>query len=383
MAIERGHPMMAQMNHDEAARDGFVLGLKHHLSSVVGPGNRPLYENRVRSKMRRSLGREPRDRHEVRGFMEREPYHQAWGSLMRTAQEMMWDSVGASVDRQIGGLIAKSKARRSRLGSLRLDRDFRAPRYLTAIDHHSMPGSYLTDRTEDDVWAGAVYDRGAYIYQLGRAGGALMDGRGQALASYLCERRPDLAPRRILDMGCTIGNSTLAFVDEYPEAEVFGVEPGAPILRYAHARAEHLGKRVHFSQQNAERTDFSDASFDLVISLVMLHETSAKALPNIFRECHRLLRPGGVMAHLEVPVRYKDMDYCDQVMRDWQTYYNDEPFWGQVCSTDLASLAKSSGFGDIEEGYQPTPATRGLREAGFTTTPHQSGGWWYVMSAVR
>ena len=115
----------------------------------------------------------------------------------------------------------------------------------------------------------------------------------------------------------------------------------------------------------------------------MLHETSAKALPNIFRECHRLLRPGGVMAHLEVPVRYKDMDYCDQVMRDWQTYYNDEPFWGQVCSTALASLAKSSGFGDIEEGYQPTPATRGLREAGFTTTPHQSGGWWYVMSAVR
>jgi ubiquinone/menaquinone biosynthesis C-methylase UbiE len=383
MAIETGHPMMAQMNHDEAARDGFVLGLKHHLSSVVGPGNRPLYENRVRSKMRRSLGREPRDRHEVRGFMEREPYHQAWGSLMRTAQEMMWNSVGASVDRQIGGLIVKSKARRSRLGSLRLDRDFRAPRYLTAIDHHGMPGSYLTDRTEDDVWAGAVYDRGAYIYQLGRAGGALMDGRGQALVSYLYERRPDLAPRRILDMGCTIGNSTLAFVDEYHEAEVFGVEPGAPILRYAHARAEHLGKRVHFSQQNAERTDFSDASFDLVISLVMLHETSAKALPNIFRECHRLLRPGGVMAHLEVPVRYKDMDYCDQVMRDWQTYYNDEPFWGQVCSTDLASLAKSSGFGDIEEGYQPTPATRGLREAGFTTTPHQSGGWWYVMSAVR
>ena len=191
MAIETGHPMMAQMNHDEAARDGFVLGLKHHLSSVVGPGNRPLYENRVRSKMRRSLGREPHDRHEVRGFMERESYHQAWGSLMRTAQEMMWDSVGASVDRQIGDLIAKSKAPRSRLGSLRLDRDFRAPRYLTAIDHHGMPGSYLTDRTEDDVWAGAVYDRGAYIYQLGRAGGALMDGRGQALVSYLCERHPE------------------------------------------------------------------------------------------------------------------------------------------------------------------------------------------------
>ena len=197
MANQPGHPMMAQMTHDEAARDGFVLGLKQHLSGVIGPGNRPLYENRVLPKLRKRLGREPRDRHEVRGDMEREPYHQAWGSLMRTAQEMMWDSVGASVDRQIGGLIAKSKAPRKRLGTLRLDRHFRAPRYLTAVDHHSMPGSYLTDRTEDNLWAGAVYDRGAYVYQLGRVGGTLMDARGQALASYLCERRPGLAPRRV------------------------------------------------------------------------------------------------------------------------------------------------------------------------------------------
>jgi len=383
MVKERGHPMMAQMNHDEAARDGFVLGFKQHLSSVIGPGNRPLYENRVLPQMRKRLGREPRNRHEVRGYMEREPYHQAWGSLMRAAQEMMWDSVGAGVDRQIGGLIAKSKARRNRLGSLRLDPNFRTPRYLSAIDHHSMPGGYVTDGTEDDVWAGAVYDRGGFLYQLGRVGGAMNDGRGRALASYLFERHGDLDPRRILDMGCTIGNSTLAFVDEYPEADVFGVELGAPILRYAHARAEHLGRKVHFSQQNAEYTDFADASFDLVVSLVMLHETSAKALPNIFRECRRLLRPGGVMTHLEVPVRYKDMDYCDQVMRDWQTYYNDEPFWGQVCSTDLVALAKSNGFKDVEEGYQPTPANRGTRNGGFTRTPHQSGGWWYVMSAVR
>ena len=143
-------------------------------------------------------------------------------------------------------------------------------------------------------------------------------------------------------MGCTIGNSTLALVDEYPQAAVYGVEPGAPILRYAHARAEHLGRKVHFSQQNAEHTDFADGTFDLVVSFVMLHETSAKALPNIFRECHRLLSPGGVMAHLEVPVRYKDMDFCDQVMRDWQTYYDDEPFWGPSAAETAVPLSYGS-----------------------------------------
>ena len=79
----------------------------------------------------------------------------------------------------------------------------------------------------------------------------------------------------------------------------------------------------------------------------------------------------------------KDMDYCDQIMRDWQTYYNAEPFWGQVCSTDLVTLARSRDFCDIDEGYKPTPIRRGLRNGSFTRTPHQSGSWWYVISAVK
>ena len=104
-----------------------------------------------------------------------------------------------------------------------------------------------------------------------------------------------------LDIGCGVGHQTLPFVDAYPEAEVYGCDLGAPMLRYGHARAETLGKRVHFSQQNAEATDFDDESFDLVTSTIVLHETSARALSAIFRECRRLLRPGGMMAHSEFP----------------------------------------------------------------------------------
>lgn len=387
MPNQVGHPMLAQMTHDEAARDGFVLSLKQHISADVGPGNRNLYQKTVLPKIKTALKREPKTRHEVRKFMEREPYHQAWGSLMRTAQELMWDSVMESVDRQLPELIDKYRRKRNKLGSLRLDPDLEQPRYLTAIDHHGMPGSYLTDTTEDDVRAGAIYDRGAFVYQLGKAGGALMDARGQTMAAYLREQHPDFKPKRILDMGCTVGNSTLVYCDAYPEAEIHGVEPGAPILRYAHARAEHLGKTVHYSQQNAEHTDFEDGFFDVVLSAVMLHETSGTALRNIFKECHRLLKPGGLMVHLEVPVRYKDLSLCDQVMRDWQTYYNDEPFWGQACSADLVGLARESGFSSADEGYQPQPQPkareRGARTPGFTETPNQNPGWWYILSALK
>ena len=33
--------------------------------------------------------------------MQDEPYYQMWSALLRTSQEMMWDSVNVSVERQL------------------------------------------------------------------------------------------------------------------------------------------------------------------------------------------------------------------------------------------------------------------------------------------
>ncbi|MBK6597301.1 MAG: class I SAM-dependent methyltransferase [Proteobacteria bacterium] len=113
------------------------------------------------------------------------------------------------------------------------------------------------------------------------------DMRGHTVIAHLRERFPDLKPRRILEMGCTVGNSLCAVAQTFPNAEAHGIDVGAGLLRYAHARAAHLGVPVHFSQQSAEQTDFEDASFDLIFSCAMLHETSTKAVPRIFAECYR------------------------------------------------------------------------------------------------
>ncbi len=73
--------------------------------------------------------------------------------------------------------------------------------------------------------------------------------------------------------------------------------------RDAHARAESLGKKFHFSQQNGEFTDFVDNFFDVALTMILLHELSTKAIRNIIREMHRVLRPGGLMINLEQPTR--------------------------------------------------------------------------------
>lgn len=377
------HEMLPQANHDELATQRYVQAFKTHISRNITAGNHKIYEHLAKPAFRQKHHREPQTRPEVRRLMEQQPYHQMWGSLMRLGQELMWDTIIESVDRQLDTLIARSKRRRP-LGSLKLDPAFEQPRYLAAVDQHGQPGSYYTDTCQDDVRAGAILDRGASIYHFGAAGGALMEGRGRTLVQFLWERYPNLDPGAILDLGCCVGASTVPLARYFPKAQVHGIDTGAPILRYAHGRAEALGARVHYAQQSAEDLKYPDESFDLVVSAVVLHETSARALPRILDECYRVLKPGGVVAHLEVPVRYPHMpNLMEQVLRDWQTYYNDEPFWGQVCQTDLVGAMEKSGFKNVYEGYQLQTLDPKRDGNGFTDVPDSRPGHWYIATGVK
>ena len=131
------------------------------------------------------------------------------------------------------------------------------------------------------------------------------------------------------------------------------------MLRYAHARAERLGIAVHFSQQSAEHTDFPDESFDVVYSAALIHETSHTAVPNITREMRRLLRPGGVAVHLEVPIRYDDLDLWGHLIADFER------------REDLAFQGLLAGF--WEEGDDRVGAAR-LDQTESVADGMQAGG---------
>ena len=341
------HPMHPTAVHDEQARQDFVAAFRAHLASQLVPGNRVAYERRALPRFVREHGREPADFHEVRAAMRGDSYYQFWSALQRRSQELMWESVIDTAERELPQLIdtAQTLAQRAAQsggagGSLRLDPTLVVPRYHTAVDIHLQPGGYHTDFAPDDVAAGAIYDMGLGIYLQGAAGPA-NEAMGLLLLSFLRERLPEFRPTRILDMGCGIGNSTLPWVTAFPEAEVHAIDVAAPLLRYGHARAEALGARVHFSQQNAERTDFEAGSFDLVVSHIMMHETSRSALPRIIAECRRLLRPGGRMLHLEIP---RGSTPFQQFMYNWEVWNNNETFAVNMTGLDLAALAVDAGF---------------------------------------
>lgn len=385
MSEQFQHPMLIERTADENARQNFVKSLKVHIATKVAPGNKVAWEHRGKQEFRRKFGRDAKTRHDVRKVMEKDPYYQMWSSLLRTSQELMWDTVGESVERQLPDLVSKSKkfGNGHAKGSLRLDPDMKIPPYHTAVDIHCQPGGYHTELTDDDVYAGALYDRAVYIYAMGRMGESNQD-MGATVISYLKQHHPDFQPKRILDMGCSVGHSTLPYADAFPEAEIHGIDIGAPMLRYAHARAEALGKAVHFSQQNAEKTDFPDGHFDLIVSHILLHETSNKALENIFKEAHRLLRPGGLMLHAEVP-QYDHMPPFDQFLLDWDTRYNNEPFWGTVHDKNVEQAVTAAGFkkNNVIQHMQPMATTAKNRTDNFKGGDFGGGGQWFILGGRK
>jgi ubiquinone/menaquinone biosynthesis C-methylase UbiE len=373
---------MAESNHDELAEQQFVVALKTFIATEMDPVLRgiTLAETQALSQpdgAQASL-------QQVRRRLERKQPYQNWVSAMRSAQELMWQAAGDCIDRQRASLDELARSAPA-VGSVTTDPDFVVPRYLAATDTHMMPGSYHVDPPEGGVRQGAVFDKAASLYSLGRQGGQMNDMRGQTVVAHVFERFPDFAPQRILEMGCTIGNSLVAVAKAWPQAEVHGIDVGASLLRYAHARAARLGVPLHFKQASAEDTGYPDSHFDLVFSSAMLHETSAKAVPKIIAECYRLLRPGGLMVHLEVPFRADQADMFALLRADFETRYNNEPFWMGAVSADLAGMAKRAGFVDVAAGFQdaafgpPQPGVKG----GFPQD--NKGGYksWYVASGRR
>ena len=343
MVGQAHHDLMVETNHDEHALQTCVSTLRMHILNEIGGGLRGVYEGRVKPAIEAEKGRTPKDEHEVRRAMMQDGYCRTWSSMMCSCQEMIWDSITPSIERAQPDLNARAKAlSESAKGSLTLDPDVDVPPYVKACDIHLMPGNYHSERGGFDVSQGSLYDRGVYVYAAGN-GGPLGDTIGRSLAEHLKIRFPDFKPARILDVGCTVGHNLLPMADVYPDAEIHAIDVSAPQLRYCHGRAESLGYAIHLHQMNGEQMNFGDEEFDLVFSVVTFHETSRTAMKRILKECHRVLKPGGLMVHMELP-RTEEMDPFDAFYIDWDAYYNNEPFYQAFTSTNMKAAFVEAGF---------------------------------------
>ncbi|QLC26066.1 class I SAM-dependent methyltransferase [Parasphingopyxis algicola] len=347
-AVSR-HEMFPEPRHDEAARFDFLANLNKFLAGTLGPGNKLAYDRRVLPAFVKEHGREPKDRFEIRHAMNEDPFHRFWSALKRNSMEMRQQNGRAMVLRQLDALDAKARAFNDGKDTLELDPSVAVPRYQAAVDIHCMPGSYHGEERPDDVSAGANYDCGLFA-TTGGALGALNDGGGQALVEWVRKERPGWEPRRVLDIGSTIGHNVVPLALAFPDTEFFAIDTAAPSLRYGHARAQALGAtNIRFIQANAEDLSrWEDGTFDWVQTTMFLHELSGKALPKIIAEGYRVLADDGLMLHVEQPQYSDDMPLYEQFIRDWDAFNNNEPFWSAMHALDLKEEMVKAGFGRDE-----------------------------------
>ncbi len=344
------HGVFPETSHDEIARLNYLAQMNRHLATRVMPFVKSAWENRVAP----SLPTPPTDRHDVRRALAKDPVFQTWSALRRMTMEQRQQAGRWTTLRQAEALAEKAAALTDGDDRLQLDPTVKIPRYVGAVDHHTMPGSYHTERFPGDVSAAANYDH-AIFATTGGLLGRLTDGAARGIVRWLEQEHPDFAPKRILEIGTTVGQSLLPIASAFPTAEVIAVDLGAPVLRYGLARAKSLGvENVSFVQ--ADGTDLSryeDASFDWVQTTMFLHELSRPSMHAIFAECHRLLKPGGLMIHVEQPQYTKAMPLFEQAMRDWDSFNNNEPFWSTMHGIDLDALMEEVGFsaGQLIHGH--------------------------------
>lgn len=117
----------------------------------------------------------------------------------------------------------------------------------------------------------------------------------QVLATHISQPVQD-----ILDIGCSVGISTLALHRYYQKTQNVPVRTvGLDLSPYMLAVAKQQdanGEIAQWIHARGEETGLGDRSFDLVTLQFVIHELPHQATEAIFHEALRLLRPGGYLA---------------------------------------------------------------------------------------
>ncbi|MBD2016511.1 methyltransferase domain-containing protein [Microcoleus sp. FACHB-53] len=187
-------------------------------------------------------------------------------------------------------------------------------------------------------------------------------------------------PRRILDLGCGTGSTTLMLKQAFPQAQVMGLDLSPYMLVMAEYKAKAAGLTIEWRHGNAEETGLPDASFDLVTASLLFHETPPTVAKTILRESFRLLIPGG-----EVLILDGNQKTLRQV--DWLTEVFEEPYIKDYATESVEAGMGAAGFQAVQthdhwwmhqvtHGIKPTPVDNSAATSrqGFTSSTPQDFG---------
>ena len=352
------HSLTLNKNLDQRARERFTSSMRAWVLTDLAAQMQADYVQ---------ASAETNESHEsgeaVHEFLKERGLFKWYSSLRCATQELVWQSVLRAIESDPDSVQNISAAATPKHGgTLALDDTIDLPEYIDTMDVHLMPGNYQGGHSQG-AEAGAVYDNGLDVFSFGVMGKNL-DDIGHSMANFTRLKWPELNPKLIVDVGCTIGHNTVPWKQTFPEAEVHGLDAASPCLQYGHARAEAMGVPIAFKQALCDALPYRDNSVDVVFSSMFLHELPTPIIKAFFNEAHRVLKPGGVLINMELPPN-DALGAYDAFYLDWDCFYNNEPFYKDFRDLSYSGLCSDAGFAEQDFFQATMPRFTYVSEAEF------------------
>jgi len=172
-------------------------------------------------------------------------------------------------------------------------------------------------------------------------------------------------PRRILDLGCGTGSTTLMLKQAFPQAQVIGLDLSPYMLVRAEDKAKTASLDIQWHHGDAEKTGFPDASFDLVTASLLFHETPPAVSQAILRESFRLLTVGGEVLILDG--NQKTLQHLE-----WLNNIFEEPYIRDFAAGSVDAWMGAAGFEAVQtqDFWLIHQVTRGVKPIPVEDTPN-------------
>jgi len=150
----------------------------------------------------------------------------------------------------------------------------------------------------------------------------------------------------LLDIGCGTGRFLDFLKQAWPRLPAIGLDMSEPYIRHA---KRHLRRwsRMNFAVGSAESLPVPNESQDAVTSVFLFHELPPKVRRITFRECARVLKPGGRLVLVDSLQRGDRPDYEGLLELFPQNYH--EPYYVSYSNENFSALATTCGLKHVRD----------------------------------
>ncbi len=149
---------------------------------------------------------------------------------------------------------------------------------------------HQSPKEEHGITTGMTIHR-ARLYDL--LGAVLMLGREPAMREQTIALARIAPGEQVLEVGCGTGEiARRAKARSGRTGSVAGIDPSAEMIAVARQKAARANLDIDYRVAGAEALPFADATYDVVVSSLMMHHLPEDLKPRALAEIRRVLKPG-------------------------------------------------------------------------------------------